>query len=114
MADLRGIIKIDSNLSLLLLFATSAAAKLKLQLSFTSLAKATSPALSLKSPSKMEPTIVRPRPAKRNCSLLVCDFSFDSVDESLWCYHSNETSSAVLSHGTAYLVPGSNFFIPGM
>ena len=22
----------------------------------------------------------------------------------LWCYHSNETSSAVLSHGTIYLV----------
>ena len=67
--------------SLRLLFATSAAAKLKLQLSFTSLAKATSSALSLKSPSKMEPTIVRPRPAKQDCSLLVCDFSFESVDE---------------------------------
>ena len=80
-ADLRGIIKIDSNLSLRLLFATSAAPKLSLQLSFTSLAKATSSALSLKSPSKMEPTIVRPRPAKQDCSLLVCDFSFESVDE---------------------------------
>ena len=26
------------------------------------------------------------------------------MDEILWCYHSNETSSAVLSHGTIYLV----------
>ena len=30
--------------------------------------------------------------------------TFESVDEILWCYHSNETSSAVLSHGTTYLV----------
>ena len=27
----------------------------------------------------------------------------------VWCYHSNETSSAVLSHGTIYLVCSSNF-----
>ena len=26
----------------------------------------------------------------------------ESVDEILWCYHSNETSSAVLSHGTIH------------
>ena len=26
----------------------------------------------------------------------------DSVDEILWCDHSNETSSAVLLHGTIY------------
>ena len=31
------------------------------------------------------------------------------VDEILWCYHSNETSSAVLSHSTIYLVCISNF-----
>ena len=31
-------------------------------------------------------------------------FPFESVDEILWCDHSNETSSAVLSHGTIYLV----------
>ena len=30
--------------------------------------------------------------------------TFESVDEILWCYHSNETSSAVLSHDTIYLV----------
>ena len=35
--------------------------------------------------------------------------TFKSVDEILWCYHSNETSSAVLSHGTIYLVCSSNF-----
>ena len=26
------------------------------------------------------------------------------VDEILWCYHSNETSSAVLSQGTIYIL----------
>ena len=30
--------------------------------------------------------------------------TFESVDEILWCYHLNETSSAVLSQGTIYLV----------
>ena len=40
---------------------------------------------------------------------LVCSLTFESVDEILWCYHSNETSSAVLSHGTIYLVWSSNF-----
>ena len=35
--------------------------------------------------------------------------TFESVDEILWCDHSNETSSAVLSHGTIYLVYSSNF-----
>ena len=29
--------------------------------------------------------------------------SFESVDEILWCDHSNETSSAVLSHGAIYI-----------
>ena len=29
--------------------------------------------------------------------------TFESVDEILWCYHSNETSSAELSHGTIYI-----------
>ena len=38
---------------------------------------------------------------------------FESVDEILWCYQSNETSSAVLSHGTIYLVCGSNFWVCG-
>ena len=27
--------------------------------------------------------------------------TFESVDEFLWCGHSNETSFAVLSHGTS-------------
>ena len=35
--------------------------------------------------------------------------TFESVDEILWCDHSNETSSAVLSHGTIYLICSSNF-----
>ena len=34
--------------------------------------------------------------------------TFESVDEILWCHHSNETSSAVFSHGTIYLVCSSN------
>ena len=29
--------------------------------------------------------------------------TFESVDEILWYDHSNETSSAVLSHGTIYI-----------
>ena len=28
--------------------------------------------------------------------------TFTSVDKILWCYHSNQTSSAVLSHGTTF------------
>ena len=35
--------------------------------------------------------------------------TFESVDEIPWCYHSNETYSEVLSHGTSYLVCSSNF-----
>ena len=35
--------------------------------------------------------------------------TFESVDEILCCDHSNETSSAVLSHSTIYLVCSSNF-----
>ena len=34
--------------------------------------------------------------------------TLESVDEILLCDHSNETSSAVLSHGTIYLVCSSN------
>ena len=36
--------------------------------------------------------------------------TFESVDEILWCYHTNETSSAVLSHRTIYIVCSSNFW----
>ena len=39
--------------------------------------------------------------------------TFDSVDEILWCYHLNETSSAVLSRGIIYLVCSSNFWCCG-
>ena len=42
-----------------------------------------------------------------------CDvlLMFESVDEILWCDHSNETSSAVLSCGAVYYAVqgGSNF-----
>ena len=34
--------------------------------------------------------------------------TFESVDEMLQCYHSNETSSAVLSLDAIYLVYSSN------
>ena len=34
--------------------------------------------------------------------------TYESVNEILWCYHSNETYSAILSHGTIYLVCSSN------
>ena len=37
--------------------------------------------------------------------------TFESVDEILWCYHSNETSSAVFSHGTTCFVCGFNFWV---
>ena len=33
----------------------------------------------------------------KTCSVVL---TFESVDEILWCDHSNETSSAVLLHGT--------------
>ena len=39
--------------------------------------------------------------------------TFKSVDEIQQCYDSNETSSAVLSHGTIYLVCSSNFLVCG-
>ena len=39
--------------------------------------------------------------------------TFDSVDEILWCDHSNETSSAVLSLGTVCFVRSSNFLFCG-
>ena len=30
--------------------------------------------------------------------------TFESVDKILWCDHSNKTSTAVLSHGTIYIL----------
>ena len=35
------------------------------------------------------------------------------MDRILWIDHSDETSSAVLSHGTIYLVGSSNFKVCG-
>ena len=40
--------------------------------------------------------------------ILYVVLTFESVDEILWRYHSSETSSAVLSHGTIHLVCSSN------
>ena len=34
--------------------------------------------------------------------------TFNPVNETVWCYHSNEIFLAVLSHGTIYLVCSSN------
>ena len=39
--------------------------------------------------------------------------TFKSVDEILWCDDSNETSSAVLSHGAICYVRSSNFWVCG-
>ena len=39
--------------------------------------------------------------------------TFESVDEILWCYHSKETSSIVLSHGAICFVCSSNFWVCG-
>ena len=43
--------------------------------------------------------------------ILYVVLTIGSVDEILWCYHSNETSSAVLSHYA--IVRSSNFWICG-
>ena len=39
------------------------------------------------------------------------NLTFESVDEILWCDHLNDTSSAVLSHCTIYLVCSSTFWV---
>ena len=38
--------------------------------------------------------------------------TFESVDEILWCHHSNETSSVVLSHGTLILCGSRKYPYP--
>ena len=43
--------------------------------------------------------------------ILYVVLTFESVDEILWCYQSNETSSAVLSHGAIYLACSSYFWV---
>ena len=37
--------------------------------------------------------------------------TFESVEETSWCASSNETSSAILSHGTISLVFSTNFSV---
>ena len=39
--------------------------------------------------------------------------TIEPMDEILWCDHSNETSSTVLSHGAICFVCGSNFWVCG-
>ena len=56
---------------------------------------------------KKQNQIVEPLRVNDECCKLV--LTFESVDEILWCYHSSETFSAVLSHGTICLVCSSNF-----
>ena len=41
------------------------------------------------------------------------DLTFESMVKILWCYHSNETSSAVLSHDPIYLVWSSSIWVCG-
>ena len=41
--------------------------------------------------------------------ILYVVLTFESVDEILWCCHSNDTSSAVLSQGVIYFVRSTNF-----
>ena len=42
-------------------------------------------------------------------SKLFVTLTSKTVDEIVWCYHSNETSLAVFSHGIINLVCSSNF-----
>ena len=47
--------------------------------------------------------ILRCDHSNETSSAVLSHGAFESVDEILWCYHLNETSSAVLSHGTVCL-----------
>ena len=58
--------------------------------------------------------LMKLKPQKNNSNNMILFalyvvLTFESIVEILWCYHSNETSSAVFSHGTIYLVCSSNF-----
>ena len=51
---------------------------------------------------------IQMKPLQKFFHILLCIvLTFESVDAILWCYHSNETSSEILSHGTIYLVCSS-------
>ena len=56
---------------------------------------------------------IQMKPLQQYCHMVLFIWyvvlTFETVDEILWCDHSNETSSAVLSHYTIYLVCCSNF-----
>ena len=51
---------------------------------------------------------IQMKPLQKFFLIVLCIvLTFESVDAILWCYHSNETSSEILSHGTIYLVCSS-------
>ena len=58
---------------------------------------------------------IQMKPLQQYCHMVLFTshvvLTFESVDEILWCYHSNETSSAVFSHDTNYLVCSCNFWV---
>ena len=54
---------------------------------------------------------IQMKPLQQYFHVILLKLTFDSVDEILWCYHSSETSSAVVSHGTIYYVCSSNFCV---
>ena len=58
-------------------------------------------------------TTVNPLHQESIMATCLIALTFESVHEILWCGPSNDTSSAVLSHGTIYLVCSSNFWICG-
>ena len=47
--------------------------------------------------TRYQPGWTLPESIMTTCSVVL---TFESVDKILWCDHSNETSSAVLLHGT--------------
>ena len=49
--------------------------------------------------ANMQSTLSFPESIMETCTVVL---TFESVDEILWCDHSNETSSAVLLHGAIY------------
>jgi len=54
----------------------------------------------LVSPCIYSVTLSLPESIMETCNMVLTS---ESVDEILWCDHSNETSSAVLSHSTIYI-----------
>ena len=64
--------------------------------------------LTFESVDKIYDLTIQMKPLQQYFHIYVF-LTFESMDEILWCDHSNETSSEVLSHGTIYIVCFSNF-----